>query len=160
MRERSGHMRRNFVRPIICIAVLLYTISLAMGETNANRINSSSRGARLIVQRAPNFGTNLIVQLSIDGKRVADIPRNQHYGGIISAGHHLLTVRAMPNTQARRPTSMRLTVRSGQVYIFTAMWEHDHLVLRRSNTYSPTRAVGTNPLKGKDRHWWEWKGRN
>jgi hypothetical protein len=93
------------------------------------------------VQRAPNFGTDLVVRLSIDGTRVADIPRNQHYGGVLSAGRHVLTVLALPNTQSRRPTSMRLRVRSGHVYIFTATWESDRLVLRPSNSYSPTMRV-------------------
>jgi hypothetical protein len=79
--------------------------------------------------------------LSIDGKRVADIPRNQHYGGVVSAGRHVLTVLALPNTEARRLTTMRLSVRSGEIYIFTAGWQSDRLVLRRSTSYSPTTAV-------------------
>jgi hypothetical protein len=138
-----------FILALICYILI--------GVSEAGASSSSSKGARLIVQRTPNFGTNLIVQLSIDGKRVANIPRNQHYGGIISAGRHVLMVRAMPNTESRRPTSMRLTIRSGEVYIFTAMWENDHTILRRSTLYSPTTAVGTTPSKGKGRHWWEWK---
>src|SRR4029077_8228860 len=62
------------------------------------------KSGRLIVQRAPNFGTDLVVRLSIDGTRVADIPRNQHYGSFLSAGHHVLTVLALPKTDSRRPT--------------------------------------------------------
>jgi hypothetical protein len=129
-------MRRNFVKRILFILPLL--IFVASSETQAS---SSSKGARLIIQRAPNFGNNLFVRLSIDGKRVADIPRNQHYGGVVSAGRHVLTVLALPNTEARRPTTMRLSVRSGEIYIFTAGWQSDHLVLRRSTSYSPTTAV-------------------
>ena len=145
-------MNSHFVSRAFFILALLGLFA-ASSETQAS---SQKGGARLIIQRTPNFGTNLFVRLTIDGKKVADIPRNQHYGGTITAGRHVLTVRAMPNAASRRPTSMRLTVRSGQVYIFTAMWEHDHIVLRRSNTYSPTTAVGATP-KGKDRHWWERK---
>jgi hypothetical protein len=108
------------------------------GEVQAS---TPKGGARLIVQRAPNFGTNLFVRLSIDGKRVADIPWNQHYGGTISAGRHVLSVLALPNTASRRPTSMRLTVKSGRAYVFTATWQQDRLVLQPSDTYSPTTAV-------------------
>ena len=118
--------------------ILPLLIFVASSETQAS---SSSKGARLIIQRAPNFGNDLFVRLSIDGKRVADIPRNQHYGGVVSAGRHVLTVLAMPNTESRRPTAMRLTVRSGEIYIFTAGWQSDELVLRRSTSYSPTTAV-------------------
>lgn len=103
---------------------------------------SKAKGsARLIVQRAPNFGTNLVVRLSIDGKRVANIPRNQHYGGNLSAGHHSLTVIAIPNTESRRPTSIRVTVKTGRSYVYTALWDKNRLVLRESTTYSPTQAV-------------------
>src|ERR1700737_1432772 len=92
----------------------------------------SRAGGRLIVQRVPNFGTNLVAQLSIDGRKVADIPRDQHYEGFVSAGPHVLTVVALPNTEFRRPTSMGLIMRSGHTYIFTATWESDRVVLRRS----------------------------
>jgi hypothetical protein len=93
---------------------------------------------RLIVQRAPNFGSDLFIRLSIDGKRAADIPRNQHYGGVLAAGRHVVSAVALPNTQSRRPTSIGVTIKSGKVYIFTATWEGDRLILRPSDFYSPT----------------------
>src|SRR6202045_883120 len=97
----------------------------------------SGRVGRLIVQRAPNFGSDLFIRLSIDGKRAGDIPRNQHYGGLLKAGRHTLTALALPNTQSRRPTSIGVTIKSGHVYIFTATWEGDRLILRPSDFYSP-----------------------
>jgi len=93
---------------------------------------------RLIVQRAPNFGTDLSIRLSIDGKHVANIARNQHYGGVLAAGRHTVTALVLPNTQSRRPTSMVLTIKPGKVYIFTAAWDSDRLILRPSDYYSPT----------------------
>jgi hypothetical protein len=93
---------------------------------------------RLIVQRAPNFGTDLFIRLLIDGKKAGDIPRNQHYGGVLAAGRHVVTALALPNTQSRRPTSIGVTIKSGKVYIFTAMWEGDRLILRPSDFYMPT----------------------
>jgi hypothetical protein len=98
----------------------------------------------LIVQRAPNFGTDLSVRLLIDGKKVADIPRNQHYGGVLAAGRHVLTALALPNTQSRRPTSIGVMIKSGHVFIFTATWERDRLVLRPSDFYSPTVRANRN----------------
>jgi hypothetical protein len=98
----------------------------------------------LIVQRAPNFGSDLFIRLSIDGKRAADIPRNQHYGGVLVAGRHTLTALALPNTQSRRPTSIGITIKSGKVYIFTATWEGDRLILRPSDFYSPTTRANRN----------------
>jgi hypothetical protein len=93
------------------------------------------------VQRAPNFGNELAVQLWIDGIKVANIPRDQHYEGALSSGRHVLAVLALPNTEQRRPTSVSVRVRSGRTYIFTAGWDANRLVLRRSRTYVPTTAV-------------------
>src|SRR6266480_257426 len=98
----------------------------------------SGKVGRVIVQRSPNFGSDLFIRLSIDGKRAADIPRNQHYGGMLAAGRHKLTALALPNTQSRRPTSIGVMIKSGKVYIFTAAWEGDRLILRPSDYYSPT----------------------
>ena len=104
----------------------------------------SGKVGRVIVQRAPNFGTDLSIRLSIDGKKVAVIPRNQHYGGMLAAGRHTLTALALPNTQSRRPTSIGITMKPGKVYIFTATWEGDRLFLRPSNFYMPTTRVNPN----------------
>src|SRR6267143_5867621 len=74
---------------------------------------------RVIVQRAPNFGTDLSIRLLIDGKKVAEIPRNQHYGGVLAAGRHVVAALALPNTESRRPTSIVVQIKAGKVYIFT-----------------------------------------
>src|ERR1700737_1902246 len=107
-------------------------------ETQAR---DSRAGGRLIVQRVPNFGTNLVAQLSIDGRKIADIPRDQHYEGFVSAGRHVLSIQALPNTWLRRPTRMGLIMRSGHTYIFTATWEPDRVVLRTSASASDTTRV-------------------
>jgi len=104
----------------------------------------SGKVGRVIVQRAPNFGSDLFIRLSVDGKKAADIPRNQHYGGLLAAGRHVLTALALPNTQSRRPTSIGVTITSGHVYIFTATWEGDRLILRPSDFYSPTTRANRN----------------
>jgi hypothetical protein len=104
----------------------------------------SGKVGRLIVQRAPNFGTDLSIRLLVDGKRAGDIPRNQHYGGVLAAGRHVVTALALPNTQSRRPTSISVTIKSGKVYIFTAAWEGDRLILRPSTFYMPTTRANRN----------------
>jgi len=108
----------------------------------------SHTGARLIVQRAPNFGTEVVVHLEIDGRKVAEIQRDHRYEGFASAGRHVLTVSPMPNVERRRPTSLGVTMRSGRTYIFTATWEPDRgVVLRRTTT-----SVEAAPAKSVPAH--------
>jgi hypothetical protein len=128
-----------FVRGTETQASVSNSRSSALNQNNASvstLASSSHKGGRLIVQRAPNFGTDLVVHLSIDGKDVANIQRDHRYDGFVSAGRHVLTVLAVPNSQFRPPTSTRLTVQPGRTYAFTAVWESDRVVLRRSSLFS------------------------
>jgi hypothetical protein len=132
--KRDEYMRRWI---LILTAVVAVSAPCA-GARPRPTPTPTGKTARLIVQRAPNFGSDLFIRLSIDGKRVGDIPRNQHYGGFVSAGRHTVAALALPNTQARRPTSMQMIAKAGQVYIFTATWNGDRLVLVPSTYYMPT----------------------
>ena len=114
--------------------ILVFACAFFVGGTET-QARASNNGAHLIVQRAPNFGNEIAVDLSIDGKRVAYIQRDHRYDGFVSAGRHVLTVLPMPNVDLRRPTSLRVTARSGRTYIFTAGWEPDRgVVLRRATS--------------------------
>ena len=150
MQSRFGGMKRSFGARIRFVSIFMCAISAATTEANARPLPSptpSTTGhstGRVIVQRAPNFGTDLSIRLLIDGKKVANIPRNQHYGGFVSAGRHIVSAVALPNTEARRPTSMPLIAKAGKVYIFTATWSSDRLVLVPSTYYVPTTRANRN----------------
>src|SRR6476661_5839892 len=74
-------------------------------------------GGRLIVLRAANFGSNLALNLKIDGRTAANIVQGGRYDQFVPEGRHILTVSAGANYQ---PTSTVLNVRNGQTYAFTA----------------------------------------
>ena len=80
--------------------------------------------------RVANFGWNLAANLKIDGKADANIIQGRRYDHRISAGRHLLTVSVVPNTQLSKPTSVTVNVRPGGTYIFTAIWDSDHVYLQ------------------------------
>ena len=73
---------------------------------------------RLIVLRAPNFGSNVALNLKIDGRKAENIVQGRRYDQFVPAGRHMLPVSAGPNYQ---PTSTELNVRLGQTYVFTAI---------------------------------------
>jgi len=91
---------------------------------------------RLIVIRVANFGWNLAANLKIDGQNVGNIVQGRRYDHRIAAGPHVLTVSVVPNLQSSQPTSITLNVRPGATYIFTALWDSDHVYLRPT-TLSP-----------------------
>lgn len=120
-------LRYNAITTVFLILAFVCGIFIVRNEAQAR----PNRG-RLIVERAPNFGTDLVVHLSIDGREVGDIVRDRRYDGLISAGRHVLTVIALPNRELRPATSTHLTVQPGHTYVFTAVWESDRVVLKRS----------------------------
>ncbi len=84
-------------------------------------------GGRLIVLRSANFGSNMALNLKIDGRTAANIVQGGSYDQFVPEGRHMLTVSAGANYQ---PTSTVLNVRSGQTYVFTAMRQNtDSVVL-------------------------------
>jgi len=72
--------------------------------------------------RSPNFGWNLALNLQIDGRTVANLVQGRRYDHFVPAGRHVLTVSSVPSYNAYAPTSTVLNVRSGQNYVFTAVW--------------------------------------
>jgi hypothetical protein len=103
--------------------------STASASTASMPASSSKNAGRLIIQRVADLGTAEILNISIDGKQVAAIPRGQTYSGSLSPGQHVVSVLAIPNALHLRPTQKRLSVQAGQTYSFTAMWQGERLVL-------------------------------
>jgi hypothetical protein len=118
----------SYVSRFVLILILFSAVSVANAAAKA--------GGRLIVIRVANFGWNLAANLKIDGRTVANIVQGRRYDHRISAGRHVLTVSAVPNNDMRQPTSITVNVRSGRTYIFTALWDSDHVYLRPT-TLSP-----------------------
>ncbi|MGC1323243.1 MAG: tetratricopeptide repeat protein [Candidatus Udaeobacter sp.] len=84
-------------------------------------------GGRLIVLRAANFGSNMALNLKIDGRAATNIVQGRRYDQFVPAGRHMLTVSAGANYQ---PTSTVLNVQHGQTYVFTAIRQNtDSVVL-------------------------------
>ncbi len=99
------------------------------GASSMAPASSTKNAGRLIIQRAANMGTGLVLNVSIDGKQVAAVPRGQTYSGSISPGQHVVSVLLVPNQLNLRPTQKRLSVQAGQTYSFTAMWQGNRVLL-------------------------------
>ncbi len=83
----------------------------------------------LLVYRVANFGSDLGLVLSVDGKNVGSFTEGRNYDGYLSAGQHRLTARPDPNRTDARPGRITLTVKAGQTYSYTAAWSGSNLVL-------------------------------
>ncbi len=87
----------------------------------------------LIVTRVANFGTDLSLVLSVDGKNVGSFTEGRQYSGYLPAGQHQILVRVDPNPGGKRPGRKTLTVQAGQTYSYTAGWSGENLTLVRNH---------------------------
>jgi hypothetical protein len=121
--------------------LILHIFSLACAvlilsacETNGTGAAAAPppNSARLIVNRVANFGSDLVLVLSIDGKDVATLTEGNNYNGFLSAGQHTITARVDPFQAGTRPTKKTLTIQAGQTYNFTASWSGQRVVFVRN----------------------------
>ena len=76
--------------------------------------------ARLLVNRVANFGSNMVLILSVDGKDVGNFTEGRSYSGYLPAGQHTIVARVDPNMTGAHPARKTLTVQAGQTYSYTA----------------------------------------
>src|SRR5204862_6134290 len=100
--------------------------------TNQATAPIPANSGHLIVTRVANFGADLGLVLSVDGKDVGSFTEGAQYSGYLSAGQHRLTARVDPNRTGTGPARKTLTVQAGQTYSYTAAWSRQRLVLVRN----------------------------
>jgi hypothetical protein len=114
---------------LACTGVILISCETTQpGAAAAPPPNS----ARLLVSRVANFGTDLSLVLSVDGKDVGSFTEGRSYDGYLSPGQHTLTARVDPKRTGTPPTRKTLTVTAGQTYSYTVAWSGGNLVLVRN----------------------------
>jgi len=104
-------------------------ISVGCATNHPGAATAPPNSGHLLVNRVANFGTDLFVVLSVDGKDVGSFGEGRNYDGYLPAGQHVLTVRVDPNQTDARPGKKTVTVKAGQTYSYTAAWSGQNLVL-------------------------------
>src|SRR4051794_15756871 len=100
---------------IICIVSLACAGLIFNGcATNQAVAPIPANSGRLLINRVANFGSDLSLIVSIDGKDVGSFTEGRGYSGYLPAGQHVIVVRADPNPGGKRPGRKTLTVQAGQ----------------------------------------------
>jgi hypothetical protein len=85
-----------------------------------------------MITRVANFGTDLSMVVSVDGRDVGSFTEGNSYNGFLPAGTHHLTVRVDPNRTGARSGRSTVNVMTGQTYSYTAVWSGGNLKLVRN----------------------------
>src|SRR5207249_6921975 len=100
----------------VACACLLFTAC----QTGPGAGPMPANAGHLLVSRVANFGTDLSLVLSVDGKDVGSFTEGRNYDGYLPAGQHVLIARVDPNRTGVRPGKKTGTVKGGQTYFFHA----------------------------------------
>src|SRR6476469_9789392 len=121
---------------------IIYILSLACAGLILTGCETTQSGAasgppppnsaRLLVNRVANFGSDLSLVLSVDGKDVGSFTEGRSYSGYLSAGQHVIGARVDPNPGGTRAARKTLTVKAGQTYSFTAGLSGGNMTLVRN----------------------------
>lgn len=126
-------------------SLVIYVFSLACAgmvmigcETTQSGAASapSPNSGRLLINRVANFGSNLSLVISVDGKDVGSFTEGRSFSGYLPAGQHVIMARVDPNQTGARPGQKTLNVQAGQTYSFTAGWSGGNVVLVRNQGQS------------------------
>jgi hypothetical protein len=115
---------------LACIGIVLVGCETTQpGAATAAPLNSG----HVLIYRVANFGTDLSLVVSVDGKDVGSFTEGNNYDGYLPAGQHRLTVRVDPNRTGAGPGQQTLIVQAGQTYVYTAAWSGGNLALVRGH---------------------------
>ena len=117
---------------IIYILSLAFACLVGTGCATQPGAAAPPNSGHVLVYRVANFGSDLSLVVSVDGKDVGSFTEGRNYSGYLPAGQHVITARVDPNPGGRRPGRKTLTVQAGQTYSFTAAWSGGKLVLVRN----------------------------
>jgi hypothetical protein len=132
MKGMQNMKRYGSIIHILSLAcACLISVGCATNQPGAATAAPPNSG-HLIVTRVANFGEDLALVVSVDGKDVGSFTEGANYSGYLPAGQHRLTVRVTPNRTNAGPGRTTLTVQPGQTYSYTAAWSGGNLVLVRN----------------------------
>jgi hypothetical protein len=98
----------------------------------ANKAGAAPDSGHLVIDRVANFGDDLGLVVSIDGKDVGTFSEGRNYSGDLPAGQHTIIVRVDPNRGDSKPAQTTLNVVAGQTYSYTAGWSGGDMALTKN----------------------------
>src|SRR6266446_395254 len=117
-----------YILSVACACLISVGCTTGPGAAMAPPPNSG----HVLIYRVANFGTDLSLVVSVDGKDVGSFTEGRNYDGYLPAGQHVIIARVDPNRVGTRPGRKTLTVKAGQTYSYTAAWSGGNLVLVRN----------------------------
>jgi hypothetical protein len=122
MNIHSDRSRFLLVLIIACLFFSGYTNRSLMAGAGYEEF--ANIAPRLVIERIPNLGYNVIVDLWIDGAIAAPIGYGHRYETLLSPGRHVLSLLPTPSPKWPVPSEVILDVRNHRTYYFQVVSDH------------------------------------
>jgi uncharacterized lipoprotein YajG len=122
----------NSLTHILGLACACLILSSCQTTQPGAAIAAPPNSGHILIYRVANFGSNMGLVVSVDGKDVGSFTEGQNYSGYLSAGQHVITARVDPNQTGAGPARKTLNVQAGQTYSFTAGLSGGNMTLVRN----------------------------
>jgi hypothetical protein len=134
--ERQDWSTTNQIPPMKTYNSITHILTLALAGliavSVANQAGAAPNSGHLVIDRVANFGTDLGLVVSIDGKDAGTFTEGRKYSGDLPAGEHTIIVRVDPNRTDAQPAQVKLNVVAGQTYSYTAGWSGEDMALTKN----------------------------
>src|ERR1700750_986965 len=125
---------------IICIVTLacagIFLVGCETTQSGAATAPPPPNSARVLVNRVANFGGDLSLVLSIDGKAAGSFPDGRNYSGYLSPGQHVIVAQVNPNLTGAGQARKTVNAKAGQTYSYTAGLSGGSMTLVRNQGQS------------------------
>src|SRR5881227_1719726 len=99
-----------YIFSLACACLIAVGCATQPGAATAPPPNSG----HVLIYRVANFGSNLSLVVSVDGKDVGSYTEGRNYSGYLPAGQHTLSARVNPNPGGRGRGQKPLAVQAGK----------------------------------------------
>ena len=129
-------MSYNQLAPMKTYNSLTHILSLAcaglIAVCAANQAGAAPNSGHLIIDRVANFGSDLGLVVSIDGKDVGSFSEGRKCSRDLPPGEHTIIVRVDPNLNDAKPAEIKLNVVAGETYSYTAGFAGQDMALTKN----------------------------
>src|SRR4029077_2092747 len=116
-------MKMNMKKHYLIPQLVLVCAALALVHFARPALAQENSGGHLLIARVANFGSDLYLVVSVDGKQVGRVGDGSSYDGWLTPGQHTVSASVDPNRDMVKPVQVNVTAKAGETYSYTAVWQ-------------------------------------
>ena len=115
---------------LLGVGGLAATSQAARKPAAGGTVESTEAPARFVIHRLPSLGTNVVLNVAVDGKEAGPLIYGHTFNKSLPAGRHVVAIKVADNPAPDTTASVTVDAQSGKTYNFTAQDASGNLALK------------------------------